>query len=57
MRSNEKELVDVPEKDRKVVYVNPDNFEIYEPKSIKTNHPIRLGYVTKSSGFSKTKKD
>jgi len=55
----EKQYIDIPEKDKKIVYVNPLSFEIYEPKSVKNtpDNPIRLGYVTSKSVYSKTRKD
>ncbi len=51
-----KKLVDIPEK-YNIVYVNPETYEIYDAKSIKTPNPIRKGFITSKGTFSSTKKD
>lgn len=52
----EKKLVDLPEKVNKV-YLNPDTFEIYDAKSVQSKNPVRVGFVTSTGSYSKTRKD
>ena len=51
-RGNKKETFDMPSK-KTVVYVNPDDYSIYQKDSVKSGNPIRVGYVSKTSSVKK----
>lgn len=56
VRGDKKDLVDIPAA-KKPVYVDNNSYVVYDYKSVKQGNPIRLGYVSSTSGITKTKKD